>query len=133
MAKTQTIENYLRTLDGPVLETVAVLRKIFAETSTDLAEQIKWNSISFYYTGPMKAFDPKEYKRDIVVFNLYKKEAVRLIFPTGTRLKDPDSVLEGSYTDGRRLLTIKDAATAKKLSGAIRQLVLNWIETVDAA
>jgi len=34
-----------------------------------------------FYAGEMKPFNPKEYKRYIVVFNLYRKDCIRLVFP----------------------------------------------------
>ncbi len=50
-----------------------------------MGERIKWNNPSFYYTGEMKLFDPKEYKREIIVFNLYKRR-ILLVFPSGQKL-----------------------------------------------
>lgn len=55
----------------------------------------------------MKPFDPKEYKRDIVVMNLHKGK-ILLVFPTGARINDGTGILEGKYTDGRRVVIITD-------------------------
>lgn len=38
-------------------------------------------------------------KRDIVVFNLHKKDQVLLIFPTGAKIKDQSGLLEGEFTE----------------------------------
>ncbi|UOQ53538.1 hypothetical protein [Hymenobacter cellulosivorans] len=53
-----------------------------------VAEQIKWNSPSFYYTGLIAPFDPKEYRRDIVVVNLHRGHAL-LVFATDATIPDP--------------------------------------------
>ena len=55
----------------------------------------------------MKPFDPKEYKREIVVFNLFKNR-IMLVFPSGEKIKDVSGILEGDYKDGRRLIIFKD-------------------------
>lgn len=47
-----------------------------------IGEQIKWNNPCFYFTGEMPAFDPKEYKREIVVMNLFKGR-IMLVLPSG--------------------------------------------------
>jgi len=53
-------------------------------TDKEIGERIKWNNPSFYYTGEMKLFDPKEHKREIIVFNLYKGR-IMLVFPSGEK------------------------------------------------
>ena len=55
----------------------------------------------------MKEFDPKEYKRDIIVFNLFKGR-IMLVFPGGAKVKDASGLLEGDYKDGRRFIVFKD-------------------------
>jgi len=69
----EQVEAYIQALDHPLKDVVHALRQVIATADEEIGEQIKWNSPSFYYTGEMKPFDPKEYKRDIVVFNLHKK------------------------------------------------------------
>lgn len=69
-----TVDDYLAQLDGPLANTIGAIRQVFLKTDKLIGEQIKWNSPAFYYTGDMKPFDPKEYKRDIAVVNIYKIE-----------------------------------------------------------
>jgi hypothetical protein len=47
----------------------------------------------------MKPFKPKEYKRYIADFNLHRKDCVRLVFPSGAKIRDK-SGLTGDYADG---------------------------------
>ena len=123
--------NYFNKLDHPLKNVVEELRKIVLATDREIGEEIKWNSPSFYYTGEMKPFDPKEYKRDIVVFNLHKKEFVLLVFPTGARVKDPTGLLEGKFTDGRKtakFATLNEVNNRKKDLQAVIKL---WLKQVD--
>jgi len=76
------------------------LHQIILNIDVVIGEQIKWKSPSFYYAGEMKAFDPKEYKRDNLVVNIHKG-IVLLVFPTGTIVKDGFRLLKGDYKDGK--------------------------------
>ena len=51
----------------------------------------------FSYMGELRPFDPKKYKRHIIVFNFQKKDCIRLVFPSGARVKDNSGLLEGDY------------------------------------
>lgn len=89
-----------------VAQTMQAIREVILECSPEIDEHIKWNSPAFYYTGEMKAFDAKEYKRDLVVYNLRKNGSIMLVFPTGATINDTTGILEGNYTDGRRMITV---------------------------
>ena len=45
----------------------AALREVILTTDASIGEEIFWNAPTFFYTGEMKPFDPKEYKRYIIV------------------------------------------------------------------
>jgi len=49
---------------------IEYLRQVILSIDSEIAEHIKWNSPAFFFSGEMKPFDPKEYKRDILVMNL---------------------------------------------------------------
>ncbi len=102
----ESVTEYIQKMD-PVLGTLVVtIRQIILSTDKEIGERIKWNSPSFFYMGAMKPFSPKEYKRELIVFNLYKKEYALLVLPSGAKLKDATGLLEGDYKDGRRLVKI---------------------------
>jgi hypothetical protein len=46
-----------------VATVVEAVRKIIVSADKQIGEHIKWNSPSFFYSGEMKPFNPKEYKR----------------------------------------------------------------------
>ncbi|MBK8603682.1 MAG: hypothetical protein IPN87_11570 [Saprospiraceae bacterium] len=92
MKKEISIEAYMSALDHPLKAVVELLRTIILGVDDTIAEQVKWNSPAFCYTGEMAEFDPKEYKRDIVVLNLHKKDSVLMVFPTGQ-----ESMIQADY------------------------------------
>ena len=112
---------YIQNLDPTFAKAIETLRQSILGAGKEIGEQIKWNSPSFFYTGDMKAFNGKEYKRDIVVMNLHKGN-ILLVFPTGATIDDSTGLLEGDYTDGRRLIRFKDLADIKAKSKALQQI-----------
>lgn len=129
LTDTQLVTEHIQKLSPELIEPVAYLRKLILSAHPEIAEHIKWNSPAFYYTGEMKAFDPKEYKRDLAVMNLNR--GMMLVLPTGQRLKPRPGLLEGKYTDGRRLVKFKDLGEIKKKEEALTEAIREWIETVD--
>jgi len=127
----QSVADYLNQLDHPLKNVVEALRKIMLATHNEIDEQIKWNSLSFYYTGEMKPFDPKEYKRDIVVFNVHKKDQVLLVFPTGARIPDKTGLLEGKFTDGRKIAKFTSLDEVKSKKDDLKSVVQQWVHTID--
>jgi|SRR5688572_4584985 len=119
-------------LDPSLGKLVQKIRKAILETDPEIAEQVKWNSPAFYYTGDMKPFDPKEYKRDIVVINLHRGKPV-LIFPTGASISDTTGLLEGKYSDGRRIVNIKDEKDFESKKDALQIVLRQWLTQVEKA
>src|SRR5207249_10504500 len=102
----QVIE-HIKKLKATVAEVVETLRKIILSTDREIGERIKWNNPSFYFTGKMKESDPKEYKRDMIVMNLFKGR-IMLVFPSVAKVNDKSALLEAEYKDGRRITIFKD-------------------------
>ncbi|WP_165939983.1 DUF1801 domain-containing protein [Dyadobacter psychrotolerans] len=124
------VSAHIQKLDPKIAETVEYIRKVILSADKEIAEQIKWNSPSFYYTGEMKPFDPKEYKRDIVVLNLNKGK-ILLVFPSGAKVNDKSGFLEGDYKDGRRLVHFKDIDDVKSKEKNLQQVIKEWIAGVE--
>ncbi|HMU03982.1 MAG TPA: DUF1801 domain-containing protein, partial [Saprospiraceae bacterium] len=119
------------TNDHPLKDVINSLRKVILESSSEIGEQIKWNSPAFYFTGEMRDFDPKEYKRDIVVMNLYKKDSVLLVFPTGARIKDDTGLLEGDFSDGRKVAKFRSVSEVQSKEDALKSVLTKWLELVE--
>ncbi|TKC05571.1 DUF1801 domain-containing protein [Pedobacter polaris] len=128
LSDTQQVEELISKLDLDIRETVQTIRAIILATDPEINEQVKWNSPSFYYTGAMKPFDPKEYKRDIVVCNLHRGK-ILLVFPTGAKVKDK---LKGKdYPDGRKIITINGLADVKTKQKDLQQVIKDWLAMVE--
>jgi hypothetical protein len=123
------VTDFIQKLDPNVAAIIEEIRQIILGTDNIIDEQIKWNSPSFFYAGEMKPFDPKEYKRDLAVLNIRKE--IRLIFPTGASIDDTSGILEGTYSDGRRLVYFKDFEAVKTKKESLQRVIKAWIALVD--
>jgi hypothetical protein len=104
--------------------------QIILSTDKEIDERIKWNNPSYYYTGEMKPFGPKEYKREIAVFNLHKGR-IMLVFPSGAKVNDTSGLLEGDYKDGRRVVVFKDMEDVKSKEKALQYVIKEWLKQVE--
>lgn len=125
----EQVTAHIQKLDTTTAEIVDTLRQIILSTDEEIAEQIKWNHPSFYYSGEMKPFDPKEYKRDIAVFNLHKSR-IMLVFPSGAKVNDKSGLLKGDYKDGRRIIIFQDMEDVQSRKKALQQVIKDWLKLV---
>ncbi|HKB45801.1 MAG TPA: DUF1801 domain-containing protein [Chitinophagaceae bacterium] len=126
----EQVTEHIQKLDPAFGKIIETIRQIILRTDKEIGERIKWNNPSFYYTGEMKPFDPKEYKREIVVFNLYK-ERILLVFPGGAKVKDESGLLQGNYKDGRRITILEDLKDVKSKEKALQNVIKEWLKLVD--
>jgi len=124
------VTQHIQNLEPELGKVISYLRKIILSTDQSIGERIKWNNPSFYYTGEMKAFDPKEYKREIIVFNLFKGR-IMLVFPSGAKVKVSTGLLEGDYKDGRRIIVFKDLKDVKSKEKLLQDVIKEWLSLVD--
>lgn len=117
-------------LEAEFGQMVELLRKIVLDSNPSVGQQIKWNSPSFFYTGPMKPFNPKEYKRDIVVFNLRNNTAT-LVFPTGAKIDNANGLLQGKYTDGRKIAVFKNINEVTSSAQELQLVINDWIQKME--
>jgi hypothetical protein len=126
----EQVTEHISKLDPDIRKVIELIRQIILSTDKEIGERIKWNNPSFYYTGEMKPFDPKEYKREIVVLNLYKNR-IMLVFPSGAKINDQTGLLEGDYKDGRRLIIFKDVDDVLSNKNALQQVILVWLSLIE--
>lgn len=129
-SNTEQVTQHIQNLEKPFAELVEKVRQVILNANGEIGEQIKWNSPSFYYTGEMKAFDAKEYKRDIVVMHL-RKNKILLIFPTGAIIENTSGILEGDYSDGRRMVSINNLTDVDTKATALHTILNQWLTLVD--
>lgn len=126
----EQVSAHILKLDPEIRDTVEALRQIILNTDNEIGERIKWNNPSFYYTGDMAPFDPKEYKREIAVFNLFKNR-IMLVFPSGAKLNDTSGLLEGDYKDGRRTAIFKNIDDVMIKKEALKNVLKTWLSMVE--
>ncbi len=127
---TAGVTAHIQKLDKSIQNTVETLRAIILSCDDQIGERIKWNNPSFFYLGEMKPFNPKEYKRELIVFNLHKNR-IMLVFPSGVKIKDTSGLLEGDFKDGRRIIVFKDFEDVKMKEKQLRSLIQRWIKLAD--
>ena len=130
LTDSQIVTAHIQKLDPALGKIVKAIRQIILKTDQSIGERIKWNNPSCYYTGEMKPFDPKEYKREIVVFNLFKGR-IMLVFPSGAKVKDASGLLEGDYKDGRGITIFKDLKDVKSKEKALQKVIKEWLKLVE--
>ena len=126
----EQVSEHIQQLEPSVGQVVETLRQIILSTDPEIGERIKWNNPSFYYTGEMLEFDPKEYKRDLIVMNLHKGR-IMLVLPSGAKVNDQSGLLEGDYKDGRRIAVFKDLEDVQAKQGALQKIILDWLKLVE--
>lgn len=131
LTPTEQVTQHIAKMTPQVAQTMQAIREVILETSPEIGEHIKWNSPAFYYTGEMKAFDAKEYKRDLVVYNLRKNGSIMLVFPTGATINDTTGILEGNYTDGRRMVTVIDITDLQNKKQALQTVIKQWLDLIE--
>ncbi len=127
---TDQVNGHISKLDLEIIPTVEAIRQLILASDENIGERIKWNNPSFYYTGEMAPFDPKEYKREIAVFNLHKNR-IMLVFPSGAKIKDTSGLLEGDYKDGRRTVLFKDLNDVQSKATHLQDIIRKWIQLID--
>jgi hypothetical protein len=130
LTEQEQVTEHISKLEPTLAEVVETLRQIILSTDKEIGERIKWNNPSFYYTGEMKEFDPKEFKRDMIVMNLFKGR-IMLVFPSGEKVNDISGLLEGNYKDGRRISTFKNLNDVKEKEKPLKKIIKDWLKLID--
>ena len=129
---TASVDDYMRALEHPLADLAADVRRTILAADKRIGEEIKWNAPAFFFTGAMAPFDPKEYRRYVAGMNLFRKDAVRVIFLRGASVDDPTGLLEGDYADGRRLTSFASVADVKRKQPALKKIVAQLIRSMTA-
>ena len=124
------VDAYMQKLKHPLADVVAALRKIILSTDDQIGEEVKWNAPTFFYIGEMAPSNSKKYERYIVVFNLHQKDCIRLVFPSGAKIKDTSGFLQGDYADGRRLAFFHNMGEVQSQSKPLQQAIKKWLTLI---
>jgi hypothetical protein len=130
LTDSEQVSEPIQKLDPEFGKIIEAIRQIILSTDKEIGEHIKWNAPSFYYTGEMKPFNPKEYKRYIIVMNFHK-ERILLVFPSGAKINDTTGLLEGDYKDGRRLVYFKNMNDVIAKKDDLQKVIKMWLTLVE--
>ena len=127
----EKVDEYMNRLEHPLSEVVEALRRVILKADPKIGEEVKWNAPAFFYTGEMDPFNPKEYKRHLVVFNLFKKDCIRLVFWGGAKVNDSFGLLEGDYADGRRLAMFYSLQDVKSKQTKLKKILKQQLKHLE--
>ena len=128
---TAKVDAYMNGLQHPLKEVLEALRGIILSADAEVGEEIKWNAPTFFYAGEMTQSDPKEYRRYLVVSNLFQKDCIRLVFWQGGRVNDTSGFLEGDYKDGRRLAHFRSMEDVEAKRGKLVRVVREQVRLLN--
>lgn len=130
LSDTEQVTAHIQNLEPGLQKVIEAIRQSILSTDKEIGERIKWNNPSFYYTGEMEEFDPKEFKRDLLVMNLFKNR-IMLVFPSGAKVNDKSGLLEGEYKDGRRITVFKDLEDFKAKEKKLKKVIKDWLKLIE--
>ncbi len=130
ISEPEVVDEFMSALKHPMKDVMKYLREFILSIDKTMGEGIFWNAPCFFYTGKMKPFNPKDYKRYIVGFNFFRQDTIRLIFLRGADAEDPAGILEGDYKDGRRLVLIKNMEDAKRKEKDLKKIVKHLLKLI---
>lgn len=128
--KDPKVDEYITGLNPGEQEIVNALRQLLPAIDPQIREHIKWNSPAFYYAGEMKAFDAKEYKRDLLVVNLHRGK-ILLVFPTGAKISQSSGLKGKDYPDGRKIITLETRSELEKIEQKLHAGITDWLNQIE--
>jgi len=130
LTDSEQVTEHISKLPQNIQPAVEYLRQVILSIDKEINEHIKWNSPAFYFSGEMKPFDPKEYKRDILVMNL-RNNKIMCILPTGMKIVNNTAILEGKFTDGRKTINFNSFDDIKAKEQLIRDTLTEWLNLIE--
>jgi len=132
ISEPEKVDEFMSKLNHPMLEVVKYIRKVILNSDKQIGEGIYWNAPTFFFTGKMKPFSTKEYKRYIVGHVFNRQDCLRLVFLRGATVTDKTGILVGDSKDGRRLVVFTSIADVKKKEAALKSIIKQLVKTIDA-
>jgi hypothetical protein len=117
--KTEDVNIYMEKLDHPLKDGVQVIRQVIKGVRENIKEEIKWNAPSYRY---------RDY---IATFNLRDKSRIHLVFHNPRTPLVASDLLEGNYTDGRRMAYFYDMTDIEAKKVELERVVQEIIRLED--
>jgi hypothetical protein len=131
ISEPEKVDEYISKFNHPLVEVVKYVRQLILDTDKQIGEGIYWNAPTFYFTGKMKPFDAKQYKRYIAGFVFNKQDCIRMVLLQGSKLKDSAKILEGDFKDNRKLIVFKNIEDAKSKKKDVKNIIKQLVDMMD--
>ncbi|MBK8135995.1 MAG: DUF1801 domain-containing protein [Chloroflexi bacterium] len=119
MAKKKiTVDAFMAELDHPLKAGVQAVRDIIKGVHPGIGELVKWNAPSYVYSNA-----------DFVTFNLWKKDAIHLVFHHPACVTIASPLLEGDYPT-RRMLYLSDMADIAAKRAELERIVGEMVRLI---
>ncbi|MBA3680883.1 MAG: DUF1801 domain-containing protein [Bacteroidetes bacterium] len=131
ISEPEKVNEFMKNLKHPMKDSVEYIRSVILSTDKQIGEGIYWNAPTFYFTGKMKPFDPKEYKRYIVGFVFNKQDCIRMVFLQGASVTNRSEILEGDFKDGRKLAVFNSLEDVKAKEADLKKIIKELIKQME--
>ena len=121
MPKAQSIDEYLAAFEHPLLDAITEVRAIVSAHSPEIVEQVKWNAPTFSYRDDY-----------LLTIHVKARDKVMLIFHNAVTPQVTSPILEGDYTDGRRMTYFADLADVSAHRAELDDVLAQLIGLLDA-
>ncbi len=123
VSEPEKVDEFMKNLKHPMKDVVKYIRQVILSADKQIGEGIYWNAPTFYFTGNMQPFDPKEYKRYIAGFVFNRQDCLRMVFLRGALVANTSEILEGDFKDERKLVVFSSLEDAKNKEPELRKVI----------
>lgn len=117
--KSAGVDAFMKKLNHPLQEEIEAVRSIIKKANKKIAERIKWNAPSFFYTD------------DLATIHVKAKQHVLLIFHHPAIVTIKSTLLEGDYKD-RRMMYFNNMNEVTARKKELIKIVNGLIKIMDA-
>lgn len=128
ISEPEKVDQFMSSLKHPMKDVVIYVRKAILSVDKQIGEGIYWNAPTFYFTGNLKPFDAKEYKRYIVGFVFNRQDCVRMVFLRGALVANKFKILEGDFKDERKLVVFNSLEDVKKKESEFKKIIKELVK-----
>jgi uncharacterized protein YdhG (YjbR/CyaY superfamily) len=116
--KTDEVNTFMQQLEHPLKAEIEAVRAII-KANHKIAERIKWNAPSFFYTD------------DLATIHVKARQHVHLIFHHPAIVKIKSTLLEGDYKD-RRMMYFENMKEVKARKKELTRIIKELVELLTA-
>ena len=113
------VDAFMNKLNHPLQEEIEAVRLIIKKANKKIAERVKWNAPSFFYTD------------DLATIHVKAQQHVLLIFHHPAIVKIKSALLEGDYKD-RRMMYFTGMKEVNARKKELIKIVNGLIKIMDA-